>query len=111
MTEVGIVVTIHRYIEAMVATQIAGTMEKTVAQEISSFSPDSLDNILQCTYENARAGIFPIISNIVEQVILDLLRRDMIGKTPFEHISSYFDFIDAVNRVQGRLLLAYSFLA
>lgn len=44
--------------------------KQMVAQEISVFLAESLDNILQCAYENPRTGGRSVIYNVVEQALL-----------------------------------------
>lgn len=85
--------------EELITVQIAHTMEDMVAEEISVHVAESFDDTLKCAFENARTGGCSVISNVVEQVLLALVRRDVIGEALDRNISSYFNSSDAIEKV------------
>lgn len=85
-------------------------MEKKVIKEISALVVESLDDILQLAYLNKRTGICSVIYDVDEQVLLHLIRRDVICETLDRHTSTYFNFDDADAKVFGQLFSTNSFI-
>lgn len=59
-------------------------------EQFVNFSQHFLDDILRKSIRNAQSGIRSVIYNIVELVILDLLRKDIIEKMLHKHIAKFF---------------------
>lgn len=74
--------------ELMVAAQTDCMMKQKVAKDVSALVAKSLGDILQWAHEIARSGVCIVIYNVEEQVLLDLLRRDMIAKNVDRHNST-----------------------
>lgn len=104
------VVPSHGEIETMIAAQVKRATKQIVAKEITTLVEESLDDILQCAYENARSGVRSVVYNVVEQVVFDLIRQDVIGETLDKHISAYLDTENAADKVCDKLLSNNSFM-
>lgn len=92
----------------MITVQIARTTEKMVVEENSTLVRETLNDILQCAYKNARVVARPVNYIIMKQVLIDLPRRDVIHKTLHRHISICFKFDDAARKFCEVLLLSNS---
>lgn len=51
----------------------------------------SLDDILQCVYEKARMRVRSVVCKVVEQILLDLSRRELMDDILDTHIANYID--------------------
>lgn len=86
-----------RNLKEMIAEETGPATEKIFTREASTlFVYESFLYILQCAYNSAQLGGRSLIYNAVEQVLLDLFRRGVIGKTLDRNISSYFKSSKAV---------------
>lgn len=71
-----------------------------------------MNYVLQCTYEKAQTRARSVVYNIVDQkILLDLLRREMMDEFLDNHIGNVLDTSDAVDRICGKLLSTYAFIA
>lgn len=52
---------------------------------------ESLDDNLRTSFQNAQSGIRSLVYNVVEQVVLDMQRKDAIGETVYIQIAKFFD--------------------
>lgn len=60
------------------------------ADELQMPVEKSLDGILGMLYHNAPSGIHTVEWNFVEQVMLDKLRKDVIGEALNAHVTKLF---------------------
>lgn len=51
----------------------------------------ALRDVLRQTLHKAQNGVRPVIENVVEQILLDLLREEVIEEASDVHIVKYFD--------------------
>lgn len=57
------------------------TVRDLVTEDLTTLVEEFLDNILRASYLNAQSGIRSVLYNFVEQVMLNRLRKDVIGQT------------------------------
>lgn len=95
----------------MIAAQFARTTKTMVVKEISALVPESSYGILQCDYDKACTGVFPAINTVVEQVLFDLLPRDLIARPLDSRISTYFTSGYAADKVCRELYSTNSFMS
>lgn len=79
-----------RKMKAKIALQIPLTTEQMVVKEISAVLAESPVEIPQCLWNNARNAVRSVIYDVVDQVLLNLLRRDVISESLYSHICTYF---------------------
>lgn len=70
-----------------------------------------LDGILRKLYRHAQSGIHSVVHNIVEQVVLDLLREEFTGDILDTQNAMYLNTNAAANSLLKKLLASTSFLA
>lgn len=90
--------------------QITNTMEQMVAKWISTLVVDSLGDILQCPYEKVGMGGRSVVYNVIEKMLFDLLRREVMNKFLDKPIANYFDTSEAVDKISGKLLFTNAFI-
>lgn len=95
----------------MIAAKVAPATEQMAAKEIWTLVRDSLDDILQSTYEKAGSGGFSVVYNDVEKIPFDLLSREVMYATVDNHIANYFDSSDAADKIGEELLCTNAFMA
>lgn len=110
-SKVGNVISSYTQIKSMIAKQVEGTTKLLLAKEVPTLVADSLNDILQCTYEKSRTGARYVVYNVVKQIIFDLLRRDLMDKTLDQHIAKYFNTSDTVERVRANVVSKNAFMA
>lgn len=98
--EVSIQVIVKR---KSIAAKISRTTENIVAKENYKLVAGSLDDILQCAYCDACAGVRPVIHTVVEEVISDL-RPEHVWQTLYRHISTYFHSSQADHKGSAMIL-------
>lgn len=81
-----------------------------VAEESSAMVAESLDGVMEWAYENAHTRFRSIIYYVVEQVSLDVLHEDMIGKILDSNISTYINSDDDAGKTYWNLHLTNSFM-
>lgn len=69
-----------------------------------------MDDILRSSYHNAQNGICAVFYKVVEQIMLDLLRKDGIGETVNAHIAKVLDTNAAANRLPEIFLILKSIM-
>lgn len=84
-------------------------VKQLVTEELKKLVEETPDNILCTFYHNAQGGLRSVSYNAVEQVLLDLLRKDIICEILAETIAKTFGAKAAVNRLLNELLTSYSF--
>lgn len=72
--------------------------------------PDSLNHILQYALEKARTGVFPVVHNVFEQKLFDLLRLEVMDAILDKQVANNFHTKDASNKIGGNLLSTNSFM-
>lgn len=97
-------------IESMVATQVARPTEQLDAKEISTIVVDSLDDIQPYKYEKVCTALHCIVGAFVEQILFDLLCREMMHEILDRNIGSYFDTSNTNGKVGEKLLFLNAFL-
>lgn len=65
---------------------------------------EALDDVLRKMLHNTQRGVQSIIYNFVEQVVLDLLLKDVIGKSLNAHTLKSFDTDASAEGLRKRLL-------
>lgn len=73
--------------------------------ELVTMVEEPLDDILRTLFLNVQSGIRSVVSSGIEQVMLDLLSKDVIGETLDAHIMENAEQ-DAVAEVLAKRLLA-----
>lgn len=66
---------------------------------------DNFDNILQCPYEKVRTAVPPIVYIVVERILFDLLRQEVVEKIFKKPIATYIDIGNAADKVCGKCYL------
>lgn len=77
---------------------------KLVTEELRTLVKESVDFIFRSLYHNTQNGICSVEYVVVKQVMVDLLHKDVIWKTPDAQISRFFDTGAAVHRFSKKLL-------
>lgn len=72
-----------------------------VANEFSTMVEEALDDILRTLFHNKQSGIQSVVYYILKQVMLDLLHKDVIGKTMDPNIAYILDLVSDLERVYG----------
>lgn len=72
---------------------------------------EALDDVLCKTLHNTQSGVRYAVYTVVEQVMLDLLRKDVIGGKSDTHSAKFFDMDQAIKRFSKRLGTSTSFIA
>lgn len=72
---------------------------------------ESLDDLLQTSLHNARTNIRPIVYNVVNHIMLELLGKHVIGETLDAHVAKYFYTNAGADGVSKILLTSCSFIA
>lgn len=63
------------------------------------------------SFPNAQSGVQSVLYNFVEQVLLDLLRKEVIEETLDAHVTTFFDTDEAAKGLSKRLLASTFFMA
>lgn len=79
----------------VIAREVRSAVSDLVTTELATVLEESLENILRESFHNWQSGIRSVVYNVLEQVILDLLRKDVIGETLEAHIGKVFDTDEA----------------
>lgn len=99
------------YEQNLVATEVKSSVKDLIANELSTMIKESLDKKLRKSLHNAQNGILSVMHSVVEQVMLNLLRKDVIEDTLEAHIPKVFDTYAAADRLSKRLLTSIKFMA
>lgn len=95
--------TTPKFIQLFAAHVVCSTGQLGV-KEISTLVVDFLNHILQCGYEKWKTGVHSVVNSVVEQLLFDWLRREVMDDILEKHIANYFDSSDATNKSGGKLL-------
>lgn len=60
---------------------------------------DSLDEALQCVSEKVCTSARYVVYNVVEQILFDLLSREIMDETLYKHMANCFDTSDAAENM------------
>lgn len=60
-------------------------MGQLLTEELATLVEESLEDVLHTSYYNAQSVIRSFVFNAVEQVMLDIFRKDVIGETLKAH--------------------------
>lgn len=71
----------------------------------------ALDEVLRKTFHNGQSGVGSVVYNVVEQIMLDLLFKDVIGECFDAHIAKAVDMDEAAEGFWSRLLSSSSLMA
>lgn len=82
-----------------------------VTQELAAVLKQSLDDILHQSYYNDQRGVRLVLYTIGQQVMLDLMRKEIIGEDLDAHISKFFNTDAAAGRLLKNLPTSNSFIA
>lgn len=82
-----------------------------VANELLTIIEDLLDDILRKSIHNAQVGITSVMYDIDEQVVVELLHKDVDGDTLDAHIAKFFDIDAAADWLSKNLLTSRLFMA
>lgn len=74
-------------------------MKDLVTNELSTLMEESLYSLLRQWPHSTQCGIRSVVYNILDQVMLDLLGKDVIRDTLGAHIAKLFDTDAAANRL------------
>lgn len=75
--------------------EVKNVEENLVANKIGTMVGEALDEAVHISLYNARSGVRSVAYNVVEQMMLYLLRKNVIGKTLYAHIVKNFDIYAA----------------
>lgn len=71
----------HTEDEELIIREVKSAVKEMVANKLSSMVQKSLDDFLRTLLFNLQRGIRPVVYEVAEQVMLDLIRKDVIGET------------------------------
>lgn len=91
--------------------QVMSAVNELVIEEMVTTIKTALDDVLRKILSNSQSGVQSIVYNFVWQVMLSLLRRDVIGKRLESHIAKSLHMDEAVRGLSKGLCTAISFLA
>lgn len=66
---------------------------------------------MRTCYRNSQSGIRSVVYDVDEQLMLDLLRKDVIGEKLDRHIAKFFDTEAATDGLSKKLMTSSSFMA
>lgn len=72
---------------------------------------ESSDDILRTSFHNFQSGFQSVVCKVVGQVMLNLLRKDVIEKTWDAHTSKLFNIYAAAERFLNSVLPSSLFMA
>lgn len=84
--------------------ELGRTQQQTMVEEY-------LARVLRTLFHNPQRIIQLVACNVVEQVMLDLLRKDVCGKMSDAHITKFLDTCAAAVWLSRRLLTSILFIA
>lgn len=81
-----------------------------VTKALTILVEELLDDILRTSYNNTPRGICLVVSIVVEQVVLDVLREEVIGKTLDVHPAKPFDANGSNDKLFKNILTLRTFM-
>lgn len=79
--------------------EMKSTVTELVANRLSIMIKKFLEERLSASFKNAQSSIESVVYKVVEQVVLDLLRKEIMGETMDSHIAKLFDTDAACDRL------------
>lgn len=79
--------------------------------ELLSMAEDSIDDIHKTSFHNAQSSIQSVVDNVVQYIVLDLLREYVIREMSDGHVSNFIDIYAVATGFSKRLLAFSSFMA
>lgn len=77
--------------EDVIALEVKHEVTELDRTELSTMIEEWLEEILWKSFHNVQSCIQSVIYNVVEQDMLNLLRKDVIKETIDAHIAKFFD--------------------
>lgn len=96
--------------EAVIAGEVESAVKELVANEMAAMVQEALDEALHKTLHKAKSGVRSVVCNVVQQEMLDLLRKGVTGYTLNAHIAKYFDTGAAPKGMSKSLLTSRLFM-
>lgn len=78
-------------IQEMIATETRHSAHEMIPNEMPSLKDTELDHAFQSATQSAQGGIRVVLYDVVDQVLLDLPREDVLGENLSKLISKYFE--------------------
>lgn len=85
-------------------------MKELVSNETAKMVERASDEVLRDTLRKAQNGFGAFVYNVVELVMMDLLRRDVIGDTLDAHVARFFEKDEAAEGLWKRMFTSTSFM-
>lgn len=86
-----------------------GIGDKAKAAVKQMVANELVDDILCTIYHNSQSGIFSVVNNVLGQVKLDRLSKEVIGETPNAYIAKSFDMDAAADSLSKKRLSSSSY--
>lgn len=96
--------------EDVIAIKMMSSLKELVTKEWMMLTEESLPHILRKSFYNARSGFRSDVKFLGEQVMMDLLRKDVTGKTLGSDIAEYLDNDAETDRRSKKFLTSSSFV-
>lgn len=94
----------NRLEESQLGDEANDALNRLVTVELAMFVEETSDDILHMSYLSEQSGIRSVVHNDVEQVMLDLLFKEVIGETLDDQTARLFDTNAAANRLPKKFL-------
>lgn len=76
--------------EDVIARKFKFLVREMVTNELSTMLEESLDDILKTSFHNAQDTLQSIVNSVIEQMILKLQLKDLLGKMLDSHVAKFF---------------------
>lgn len=96
--------------EHVIARELKSAVKDLVANELWETIEESLNDILRKLLHNPQSGIHSGVYNVVDEVMLNLLHKDVILDTLDGHVAKIFDTEAAADRLSKRFLTSSTFM-
>lgn len=93
------------------ALEDMSAVKKMATNKLCSTVQESLNEILKASFHHVQRRIRLVVYSVVEQVMLDLLRKEVIWETLGVHKAKFIDKDAAVEGFSKRLLACSSLMA
>lgn len=97
--------------EDVIGGRVKYTVTVLIQNELSTMGETSLYNLSRTSFYNVQGGILSFMYNVVEQVVLELLRNDTIRETLNARVTKYFNNDAAANSLSKRWLTSITFMS
>lgn len=89
-----------------IAQEVKSTVKKLVAIDMVTMGQEVLDQISRKTLQIVQTGVRSVVCKAVEQVMLDVLRKNVIRETLDAQTAKYFDTDAAAEWLSKRLFIS-----